>query len=90
MRALFAMAESLDAFVEVVDELEAGQEKIHPLRFFQRECHVFDEVVREEAGVEISLQDARRKIVERPTRGGTAADGLEHRFEIKAGAFAVE
>ena len=41
-------------------------------------------------GIEVALQNARRQVVERPAGGRAAANRLQHRLEVQAGALAVE
>src|SRR6185369_15549548 len=90
VRAFASMTESLHLRVEPVHELESGQMQVHAPRFLERKAHVLDEVIDHEAGIEVTRENARRQIVERPAGGRATPDRLQHRLHIESRAFRVE
>ena len=85
MRAFSPVAERLDFAVKLVSQRETGQLQIHAAPFVQGEAHVLDEVVDEEAGIEIALYHTLAVHFENPRRGEAAHQGLPHQCRIGAG-----
>ena len=76
LRPLAAVALRLHRQVELVGQRQARQRQVHPLRLVQGDAHVLDEVLDEEARLEVAVDDARPEVVQRPARRRPAADRL--------------
>ncbi len=62
MGPVTTMSLSLKRQVKLVRQRQAGHRQPHSLGFFQSNSHVLDEVLDEESGIEISLDDPRSKV----------------------------
>ena len=82
--AVFPAPVGLQRHVHLVDQCQARQRELHAPRLLERDPHVLDEVLDEEAGIEVALHDPRGEVVERPAAGGAAADRRQHPLEIEA------
>lgn len=71
-------------------ECKAGQTQFHPLGFIECDAHVLDEMIDEEAWIEVASEDARRQVGERPAGCRAAADGLQHSVQVSSRLVAVE
>jgi hypothetical protein len=80
----------LDGEVQLMRQRQARQRQAHPLRFGQGDAHVLDEVLDEEAGIEVVVHDPRAEVRQRPASGRSAADRLQHRRQIESRLVAVE
>src|SRR5215471_16364533 len=88
--AAAAVALGAQADVELVHERQARQRDVHAIGLGQRDAHVLDEVLNEEAWSEVAFDDARRQVVECPAGGGSAPDALDHCLERESRLIGVE
>ena len=85
-----SVALRLYSHIELVSESQTGERQIHALRLVQSDSHVLDEVLNEEAGVEVALDHAGSQVVDAPGSGGTGAHSSNHLVEVETGLVAVE
>ena len=85
-----SVALRLHRHVELVSESQTGERQIHALRLVQSNSHVLDEVVDEEAGVEVALDHAGSQIVDAPGSGGTGTHSGNHLVEVETGLVTVQ
>lgn len=52
--------------VELVRECESRQRQVHATRLLKCDAHVFNEMLDEKAGIEISFYDTTTQVVDRP------------------------
>ena len=76
--------------VELAGEGDAGEGEVHSLGFAEDDPHVLDEMLHEEAGVEIAGDDAGAEVGEGPAAGGAGGDRLQHGGEVETGFVGVE
>ena len=60
------------------------------MRLVQSDSHVLDEVLDEEAGVEVALDHAGSQIVDAPGSGGTGTHSGNHLVEVETGLVTVQ
>ena len=78
MSSTKAMPQVHDSVVKLVHQCEAGEYEFHAFRFFQCDAHIFDEVLDKKSGLEVSLKNTRREVVQGPAGCGSATDGVQH------------
>lgn len=64
----------LNGQIELMNKGETRQGQSHASGFFQRQTHIFHKMIDEESRIEIALQNAGRKVIERPASGRAALD----------------
>ena len=85
-----SVALRLHRHVQLVSESQTGERQIHALRLVQSDSHVLDEVLDEEAGVEVALDHAGSQIVDAPGSGGTGTHSGNHLVEVETGLVTVQ
>ena len=85
-----AMALGLKGHVELVDQSQPRERQIAGPGLFQSDIHVLDEVLDEEARIEIVIEDPPAEVHQRPTAGRSRCDRLHHRLQIEPGPIAVK
>src|SRR5690348_4703740 len=74
VRSIAAVALGFDRQIELMGQGQAGQRQAHAARFREGNAHILDEVLDEEAGVEIIGDDAWAEVRERPATGRAGSD----------------
>ena len=90
MRAVAAVALGFEGDVELMGQGQARERQAHAVGFGQGDAHVFDEVLDEEAGIEIVGDDPRAEIRQRPAAGRAGRDRLQHGRQVEARFVAVQ
>ena len=90
LRAHLLVSLRLHRDVQLVGERESRQAQIHPLGFVQSDSHVLNEVLHEEAGIEVALDHARAQIAYIPRASGAGAHGSDNFVEIQSRLVAVQ
>ena len=90
LRSQLAMTLRLHSNVELVRESQTREREIHSLRLIQGNAHVLDEVLHEEAGIEVANHHARSQIVDAPRPSSARTHSSNHLVEIQARLVAVD
>ena len=80
----------LHSHVELVSESQAGEREVHALRLVQSDAHILDEMLDEEAGVEVALDHAGSQVVDAPGSSGASTHSGNHLVEIETRLVAVQ
>ena len=80
----------LHSHVELVSESQAGEREVHALRLVQSDAHILDEMLDEEAGVEVALDHAGSQVVDAPGSSGAGAHSGNHLVEVETRLVAVQ
>src|SRR6187551_890557 len=84
------MSLRLDGPIQLVREGKAWEGHAQALGLAERDPHILDEMLHEEARSEVAYEDARCKIREGPRPSSAAGDTLEDSVEIEASAKAIQ
>ena len=79
-----------DRQIKLMDKGQSGQTKVHAAGFLQGNPHVLDEVLYIKTRIEVSLQDARCQIGQRPATGRSSRDAGKDLVEIEPGLKPVQ
>ena len=90
LSAQLSIALSLDRQVQLVRKSKSGKRQVHSLGLVQRNAHILNEVVHEEAGIEVALDHARTEVVDAPRASSASTDSGNHLIKVQTRLVSVQ
>ena len=90
LSAQLSIALSLDRQVQLVRKSKSGKRQVHSLGLVQRNAHILNEVVHEEAGIEVALDQTGAEVIDAPRASSASTDSGNHLIKVQTRLVSVQ